>query len=418
MIEIKPLPKCEAVISIPGSKSFTHRALIVSSLAQGVSFLRHALRSEDTIYTAQALEKFGLRVLWEKDGIKIEGKGGVLKGGEEKIYLGNSGTSMRFLTALAALREGPTYLDGSTRLRERPMGELIKSLMTLGVKVYALGKNDCLPLKVEPQQLPEGGQVKIKGNESSQFLSALLLVSPFFQKDTIIIAEGPLASKPYINMTREVMSAFGVEVQEEKNSFFIRAGQRYLAREYLIESDASNASYFWAAAAVTQGKIRVDNLSLNSVQGDIKFVHILEKMGCRVKATEKGVEVQGAPLKGIEVDMNSMPDVVPTLAVIAAFAQGETLIRNVRHLRFKESDRLRAVAQELVKMGIEVAEGEDWLKIKGGRPRGAEIETYQDHRLAMSFAIAGLAVPGIRIKDEDCVGKSFPNFWETFQQLY
>ncbi|MGQ9693790.1 MAG: 3-phosphoshikimate 1-carboxyvinyltransferase [Thermodesulfobacteriota bacterium] len=417
MIEIKPLQKCSACINIPGSKSYTHRALIAASLGEGVSFLTNALRSDDTIYTAQGLEKMGIKVTWGKDGVRVEGKGGFFKKGKEKIYLGNSGTSMRFLTALAALREGQTYLDGSERMRSRPMGELLSALTMLKVKAYAVKNNGCPPIVVESQGLA-GGKVVIKGTESSQFLSSLLLISPYSQKDMTIEVAGALASKPYIDMTREVMAAFGVKVEGDLPLFFIPHGQRYLPQNYLIEGDASNASYFWAAAAITKGKVEVNNLRLDSAQGDLKFLDLLKRMGCQITPRQKGIEVQGGPLKGIKADMNSMPDVVPTLAVVAAFAAGETTIYNIGHLRFKESDRLKAVATELNKMGIKVEEGPDWLKILGGQPHGTEIETYQDHRLAMSFAMAGLAIPGVKIKGEECVAKSFPGFWEKLQELY
>lgn len=417
MMEIKPLQRCAAVISIPGSKSYTHRALITSSLAQGVSFLTNALRSEDTIYTAQGLEKMGIKITWEKEGVRVEGKGGFLKKGAENIYLGNSGTSMRFLTALAALREGRTCLDGNERMRERPMGELLRALSALKVKAYALKNNGCPPIIVESRGLA-GGKVVIKGKESSQFLSALLLVAPYSQNDLIIEVEGELASKPYLDMTREVMSAFGVEVMGELPILYVRHGQRYLPQNYLIDGDASNASYFWAAAALTKGRVEVDNLRPDSSQGDLKFLELLRRMGCHIKRKEKGIEVQGAPLKGIEADLNSMPDVVPTLAVLGAFASGETIISHIEHLRYKESDRLKAVATELRKMGVKVEEGKDWLRIVGGQVHGAEIETYQDHRLAMSFAIAGLVIPGVKIKGEECVAKSFPNFWEKLKELY
>ncbi len=417
MIEIKPLQKCAAVVSIPGSKSYTHRALITSSLADGVSFLTNALRSEDTLYTAQGLEKMGIKITWEKEGVRVQGKGGSFKKGVENIYLGNSGTSMRFLTALAALREGRTCLDGSMRLRERPMGELLKALSALKVKAYALNNNGCAPIIIDSQGLG-GGKVVIKGMESSQFLSALLLVSPYSQREMVIEVEGRLASQPYVEMTREVMSAFGVEVLGNFPIFYVRHGQHYTPQNYLIDGDASNASYFWAAAALTKGRIEVANLRPDSAQGDLKFLELLQRMGCQIKRKEKGIEVQGAALKGIEADMNSMPDVVPTLAVLGAFAAGETIISNIEHLRYKESDRVKAVANELRKMGVQVAEGRDWLKITGGQIHGAEIETYQDHRLAMSFAIAGLVVPGIKIKGDECVAKSFPDFWEKLRELY
>jgi len=217
----------------------------------------------------------------------------------------------------------------------------------------------------------------------------------------------------------DVMRAFGVEVRNEGyGSFFVRAGQRYAPQKYEIEGDASNASYFFEAAAIAKGRVKVENLRLHSIQGDIRFLDILERMGCGVIRGENWAEVHGNELQGIEVDMNAVPDLVPTLAVTAAFARGMTVIKNIGHLRLKESDRIRALARELSKMGIRVEEGEDWLKIEGGKAHGAEIETYNDHRLAMSFAIAGLVTPGVKIKGEECVNKSFPGFWKTFQRLY
>ena len=418
MIEIQPLPHCDAVVTIPGSKSYTHRALIVSALADGESSLKNALRSEDIDYTIQGIEKFGVRVLGEGNLLRVVGKGGKLRAAGEKIYVGNSGTSMRFLTALATLKEGRTLLDGSERMRERPIAGLLDGLVALGVKAYAQEGNGCPPVVVESQGLM-GGVARMKGSESSQFFSALLMVAPYALGDVRLEVDGPLVSRPYVDITRDVMSAFGVEVQsEEYRSFFIRAGQRYLPREYLIEGDASNASYFLAAGAITRGKVRVENFRPESIQGDAGFLKILEKMGCEVTRAESFAEVQGKGLQGIEVDMNPMPDVVPTLAVAAAFARGKTVIRNIGHLRLKESNRIGALAYELAKMGVKVEEGKDWLSVEGGKARGAEIETHNDHRLAMSFAIAGLAVPGMKIKRERCVDKSFPEFWKTLQRLY
>ncbi|OGP47537.1 MAG: 3-phosphoshikimate 1-carboxyvinyltransferase [Deltaproteobacteria bacterium RBG_13_51_10] len=418
MIEIKPLNHFDAVVAIPGSKSYTHRALIASALAEGESVLFNALRSEDTEYTAQGLEKLGIKIAWEGDSILVQGKGGVLKAGGEKIYVGDSGTSMRFLTALAALKNGRTLLDGSERMRKRPMAELLGGLVSLGVKAYSLERNGYPPVVVDSQGL-EGGNARIKGSESSQFLSALLMVAPLARADVRLEVTGRLVSRPYVDITRGVMADFGVEVQkEEGDSFFVRAGQRYSPRQYRVEGDASNASYFLAAAAITSGKVRVENFRPASLQGDAQFLAILEQMGCEVSRGENWAEVRVKELRGIEVDMNTMPDLVPTLAIVAAFAQGKTVIRNVGHLRHKESDRLKTVAGELAKMGVEVAEGKDWLQVERGKARGAEIETHNDHRLAMSFAIAGLAVPGIKIKGERCVAKSFPGFWETLKKLY
>ena len=418
MIEVRPLRHCDGAVIVPGSKSYTHRALIVSSLADGESVLINALRCDDTGRTVEALVKFGVEVSWESDHARVLGRGGMFKATDEKIDVGNSGTSMRFLTALAALRAGITLLDGSERMRKRPIGELLNGLGELGVRAYSQKGGDCPPVIVQSQGL-KGGTARVKGEESSQFLSGLLMVAPYAQKDVNIEVTGSLASKPYVDITRDVMSTFGAEIKnQEYRSFFIKAGQRYLPQKYRIEGDASNASYFFSAAAVCRGRVRVRNLNPATIQGDIGFLEILERMGCRVTRGSEWIEVLGKELHGIEMDMNEMPDLVPTLAVTAAFARGRTVIQNIGHLRFKESDRIHALAAELSKMGIRVREREDGLEIVGGTPHGAEIETYNDHRIAMSFAIAGLAVPGVKIKEERCVDKSFPGFWEVLQRLY
>jgi 3-phosphoshikimate 1-carboxyvinyltransferase len=418
MIEVRPLSHCEGVVAIPGSKSYTHRALILSSLADGESVLINALRSEDTERTVQALVKFGVPVFWGSDDIRILGGGGKFKATDDRIDVGNSGTSMRFLTALAALKNGVTLLDGNERMKRRPIGELLNGLGKLGVKAYAQKGDDFPPVIVESEGL-KGGTARIKGEESSQFLSGLLMVGPYAQRDVTIEVTGFLASKAYVDITLDVMSAFGVGIQNQGyRSFFIKAGQRYLPQKYRIEGDASNASYFFSAAAVCRGRIKVKNLNPATIQGDIGFLDILERMGCRVNRGSDWIEVQGGELQGIEMDMNEMPDLVPTLAVTAAFARGKTVIQNIKHLRLKESDRIHALAVELSKMGIRVNEGENGLEVEGGKPQGAEIETYDDHRIAMGFAIAGLAVPGIKIRGEGCVDKSFPGFWEVLQRLY
>lgn len=418
MIEIKPLKRCNAVVEIPGSKSYTHRALIVAALAEGESILVNALRSEDTEYTARGLGALGIPIFWKGDLINVWGGGGKLIEEETSIYTGDSGTSMRFLTAVAAIKKGRTVLDGSQRLRERPMAALLEGLVSLGARAYSLNQEGYPPVIVESDGL-SGGMARVKGRESSQFISALLMVAPLAKEDVRVEVVGPLASRPYVEVTCDVMSSFGAKVEQEGDlSFFIRAGQHYFPRQYRVEGDASNASYFLAAAAVTGGRVKVQNFNPASFQGDAQFLGILKKMGCRVTRGENFAEVIGQELSGIEADMNTMPDLVPTLAVMGAFARGETLIRNVGHLHFKESDRLKTVAEELGRMGVRVEEGADYLKITGGGAKGAEIETHNDHRLAMSFAVAGLAVHGIKIKGENCVHKSFPEFWETLQKLY
>jgi 3-phosphoshikimate 1-carboxyvinyltransferase len=417
MMEIKTLNKCDAVVSVPGSKSYTHRALVVSALADGESLLRHTLSSEDTDYTLRGLEALGVTFRRESDGLHSFGRGGKLKA-TDRLFVGNSGTSMRFLCALAALGNGRTVLDGSERMRSRPMDGLLEGLAALGVRATSEQGRGYPPVTVESHGL-KGGFARVRGEESSQFLSALLMISPCAEQDVTLEVFGPLSSHPYVDMTVGVMSAFGVEVQrEEYSSFFVKSGQRYLPRTYPIEGDASNASYFFSAAAVTGGTVRVENFPPASLQGDSAFLSILGKMGCEVTRSDRWVQVRGGDLRGIEIDMKGMPDLVPTLAVTAAFAKGKTVIRDVGHLRFKESDRIAALARELSKLGVRVEEGRDWITVEGGRMRGAEIDTYNDHRLAMSFSIAGLAVPGVKIKEERCVDKSFPAFWETLKKLY
>lgn len=418
VIEIEPLRHCDAVITLPGSKSYTHRALIIAALADGESILSNGLRCEDTEYTIRGLTEFHVPIFWKEGFLHVLGTGGKLQGTGKKLFVGGSGTSMRFLTALASIVRGTTVLYGSERMEKRPMGELIKGLESLGVKAYSQEVNGYPPVIVESDRL-SGGEARIRGNESSQFVSALLMAAPYAKQDVLINVVGPLFSRAYVDMTVKVMSDFGVSVKREGDrSFGVKAGQRYSSRTYSIEGDASHASYFLAAAAITRGRIRVGPLSSTSVQGDTGFLHILRSMGCEVVRGEGWVEVQGRDLKGLEVDMNAMPDLVPTLAVTAAFAEGRTVIRNIRHLRFKESDRIHTLTCELTKLGIHVEEGENWMSIEGGTPHGAEIVTYNDHRLVMSFAVAGLAISGIKIDGERCVDKSFPGFWETLTGLY
>ncbi len=418
MIEIRPLSHCNAVVTIPGSKSYTHRALIVAGLAEGESVIENALQCDDTHYTLQGLKKLGIKISSEPKAFLVQGSGGRLREVDSEIYIGNSGTSMRFLTALSALKRGRTLLDGTARMRKRPMAGLLEGLAGLGVRAYSKEKAGFPPVIVESEGL-RGGPVPIEGSESSQYVSALLMVAPYARQDVRIEVRGHLASKPYVDITKDVMAAFGVEVHEEQGfSFFVRAGQRYQARRYPVEGDASNASYFLAAAAITKGRVRVKNFRPRSMQGDRRFLEILEAMGCEVSRGEDWAEVCGRKLQGMEIDMNTMPDLVPTLAISAIFARGRTVIRNIGHLRAKESDRIGDLAREMRKLGVKVEEGNDWLAIEGGKAQGAVIDPCEDHRLAMSFAIAGLALPGMKIQKERCVAKSFPEFWKTLERLY
>ena len=409
--------RVEATLTLPGSKSYTHRALIAAALAPGESILANALKAEDTELTAQALAGLGADLDWQGHTIRVLGTGGHLKPVADPIFLGNSGTSMRFLTAVVALGSGTYRLTGTPRLCERPMGELLEALNNLGVQATSEQGNGCPPVTVTGGSFT-GGITRLSGAVSSQFLSALLLIGPLAPKGVEIEISGELVSRPYVDVTLSVLTAFGITFSREAyRRFIIPGGQSYRNHQYDIEADASSASYFWAAAALTGGRMTIANLDLESIQGDIDFLSVLARMGCHLISSPQGLTVEGGPLQGIHMDMSAMPDLVPTLGVLAAFADGETVISGVAHLRHKESNRLAAVVTELGKMGITAKETPDGLRIIGGTPQGAEIETYDDHRIAMSFAVAGLKAKGVVIHNPDCVAKSFPDFWEYFENL-
>jgi 3-phosphoshikimate 1-carboxyvinyltransferase len=415
--EIKPAGQVQATFTLPGSKSYTHRALMAAALAAGESVLTNALAAEDTELTARALTQLGAGIDWQGTTIRVTGRGGRWRPAPLPIYLGNSGTSMRFLTALAALGEGEYLLTGTERLCQRPLGELLAALKKIGVRAESEKGDGCPPVRVVGGLT--GGKAQLSGAISSQYLSALLFIGPLAPQGLEIEITGSLVSRPYVDLTLEVLGDFGITYYREGYRYFeLPGGQCYLPREYQIEADASSASYFWAAAALTGGRVTITNLCLESSQGDAAFPEVLGRMGCAIESTPAGLTIQGGPLKGVEVDMATMPDLVPTLAVLAAFAQGDTVITGVAHLRHKESDRLAAVVTELQKMGLEARETADGLVIRGGVPKGAVIHTYNDHRIAMSFAVAGLKAPGMVITDPDCVAKSFPDFWEFFHRLY
>lgn len=418
MIEITPRTIGHYSVTLPGSKSYTHRMLIAAALADGKSLLRGGLDSEDIHHTRSALECMGISISGSPEALCIAGAGGRLSPYDKEIFLGNSGTSMRLLTAVAALGAGPYVLNGTERMRQRPMDDLLAGLSRLGVEAQSLHGNGCPPVRIQGKTL-KGGRVSMNCEKSSQFLTAVLLIAPYLESGAdITVVKGPV-SKPYIDITVDVMGRFGVKVERtEYQRFRVTGGQCYQAAETRVPPDASQASYFWAAAAVTGGAVTVAGIGQAGTQGDIGFLEVLKRMGCSVETAENGITVMGGNLKGICVDMAHMPDLVPTLAVVAAFAEGATRIHNIAHLRIKESDRIRTTATELQKIGIRVEEGESELTVWGGRPHGADIDTYDDHRIAMSFAVAGLRVAGIRIKDENCVAKSFPGFWEVFGAVH
>lgn len=402
----------------PGSKSLTNRALIVAALAPGKSQLVGVLDSQDTRVMIDSLRRLGLNV-WqdvEQCVVEIEGCGGQIPNPQADLWLENSGTSIRFLTAMCALGQGTYRLDGNERMRARPIGELVGGLRQLGVNLECELGTDCPPVIVRATGL-NGGTTHVPGNVSSQFLSALLMAAPYANAPLDIRIDGQLVSEPYIDMTMGVMAKFGVQVQTPENGLYRIQPQPYKPNQYAIEPDASAASYFFALAAITGGEITVDGLSRWSLQGDIHFVEALEQMGCDIRYDQDSVTVRGKPLKGIEIDMNAISDTAQTLAVVAPFAQGPTRIYNVKHMRFKETDRVTALVTELRRLGLHVEEADDGLTIYPGIMHGATIATYDDHRMAMSFALIGLRTPGVHIADPGCTAKTYPRYFEDLRGL-
>jgi 3-phosphoshikimate 1-carboxyvinyltransferase len=414
VIEIQPVEKISGTVTVPGSKSYTNRALLVAALADGVSRLEKPLVSDDTKYMIRALKGFGIMVEEEPNVFIVSGKAGKLIVPEKDIFVGNAGTAMRFLTTFSALVKGKVHLDGDERMRERPLADLLECLGQMGVKAIPIYHNGCPPIDIEGEGI-SGGEVTLLGNKSSQYLTSLLLSAPYFKNDTNILIEGNLTSKSYADITLDIMQTFGVTAENDGyQKFSAQAGQIYKSQTYKVEGDWSSASYFLAAAAVTGGDITLSGVNPDSVQGDAQFPAVLENMGCEVKKTHDSLQLIGKPLQGITINMNNMPDAVQTLAVIALFAKGQTVIEGIDNLRIKETNRIEALANELSRLGAEIEAGEDFLVIKPGEYRGVEIETYNDHRMAMSFAVAGLKIPGVKIKNPKCVEKSFPDFFSHY----
>ena len=417
MREIETRPIKNQSITVPGSKSYTHRIFIAAALANGISTVDNALESDDTRLTLGALVQMGATTDSSRP-VVIGGFGGRPHPSVEPLYLGNSGTSIRLLIGIAALGEGRYRLTGTERMGQRPIADLLEGLAQIGVPTRCEQIGGCPPLTIDGGRIT-GRNLKIKCSESSQYLSALLLMAPCTSRGLDIIVDGDPVSKPYIDMTVDIMDRFGIAVvRNGYHRFTVAGGQSYQPGTYTVEPDCSQASYFWGAAAITGKAVKVKALNQDTRQGDIRLVRVLEEMGCTVSREPDGITVTGGRLKGVTVDMGDMPDMVPTLAVVSAFAQGDTVISNVAHLRGKESNRLLAVATELGKMGIAAQCQETGIVITGGTPKGAEIETYNDHRIAMSFAMAGLKTPGTIIQNPGCVEKSFPEFWNVLETLY
>jgi 3-phosphoshikimate 1-carboxyvinyltransferase len=408
----------QAEIQLPGSKSYTNRALLLAALTQGTSTLSNALYSDDTEHMVKALTDLGVsvRVDWEKSTIEVEGSGGPLKTPEGPIYCGNSGTTIRFLTPFCTFGSHPVVLTGNERMQQRPIGYLLEAIRQLGGKAFDLNGSGCPPIRVEGGGL-EGGVCRMNGDVSSQYVSSLLLSGVRMKQGVTIEIEGDLISKPYIDMTLDIIEKFGVETHNEGyQRVGVFSGQEPQPLDYVVEGDASGASYFLAAAAITGKTVRVGPIPSTSRQGDINFVKVLQQMGCTWSQKGSQVELTGAPvLNGIDVDLGDMSDMAQTLAVVALFAEGPTTIRNIANIRLKETDRIRALNIELTRLGARVDEFVDGLTITPARRYSAvEIETYDDHRMAMSFAVAGIRVPGLIIRNPACVSKTFPYFFDLF----
>lgn len=425
MTDVQIVPRSQpiqAVVRLPGSKSLTNRAFIIAGLAHGASRLSGVGLADDMRFMIDLLRGLEIEVdLDERQRVAtVHGCGGHIPTSEADLFCGNAGTVMRFGTAMCCLGHGHYRIDGVERMRSRPIGPLVDVLRDLGAEIGYENVPGYPPLTIGARGL-RGGEAQIHAEQSSQFVSAVLLAAPYARNDVMLHLAGEVVSEPYIRMTLQMMEDFGVRVLADRGRYIVPAQQTYTARDYRIEPDASAASYFLAAAALTGGRVTVEGLGHRSLQGDVGFARVLEQVGCRVEQDEHNTTVTGpavGTLKGIDIDLNAMPDMAQTLAVMALFAQGPTNIRNVANLRIKETDRIAAVATELAKFGAQVETRDDGLRvIPPAMVRPAAVDTYDDHRMAMAFALAGLRVDGVVIRDAQCVRKTFPEFFEVFEGM-
>ena len=419
--EIKPLEKFEKIsLKLPTSKSLTQRALICSALAEGVSKIIEPLKSEDTLLLKSALENIGIKIEEKGNVWEVEGRCPPLLSGK-RVFLGNNGTGARFFIAMASLGRG-SYVEiyGKPRLHERPMGPLIESLSKLSANIECLEKEGFLPVKIKESHVISQ-DIFLPGNISSQFISALLLIGPYLPKGLKLIVEGDLVSKAYIDLTLDVMKAFGVEVKFHENIFEV-PNSSYRPTIYEVEADASTASYFLALPLILgKGKVVIENYNPFSKQGDVKFLEYIRKMGAKIEMLNPlgvSIEFEGIP-KGVEIDLSNTPDLFPTMCVLGAVAEEKMVLRGAPHLRYKETDRIKAMVTELRKLGVKAEELPDGAIIEGTQTfKSATINTYDDHRIAMSFAILGLKIGSLKIENPQCVAKSFPDFWEYLEKFY
>jgi 3-phosphoshikimate 1-carboxyvinyltransferase len=405
----------------PGSKSLTNRALVVAALAEGTSTLTDVLDSDDTAVMMESLRRLGIDVAPQSSArrARVVGCAGRIPAATAELDVANSGTTMRFLAALVATGHGRYRLRGSARMSQRPFADMAAALRQLGATVQTHSPGECPPVTIVAHGL-SGGRVVVRSDQSSQFASGLLMAAPFAASDVTIAVDGPLVSRPYVDMTLSVMRRFGAVVTgaSDHHEWTVRTRHRYVATDYAVEPDASAASYFWAAAAITGGQVTVLGLGQDSVQGDVKFVELLAAMGCHVHHAPSAIAVRGPATQGIDADLGEMSDTVQTLAAVALFVTGATRIRGVAHIRHKETNRIGHLATELRRLGATVIEHDDGLEIRPSRAiAAATVQTYDDHRMAMALSLVGLRAPGIVIADPACVSKTYPDFFADMQRL-
>jgi len=423
-LELKSVRRAQGNVALPGSKSLSNRALLLAALAEGTTRLRNVLVSDDVDHMRTALTALGVALEVSADGtdVNVTGHAGPIRtdGGEHRLHLGNSGTTFRSLTAALCQSPGVFEFEGEPRMHERPIEDLVNALTGLGARIGYVENEGYPPLRIEGGVLV-GGAVSIPGNISSQFLTALLMAAPLSESPTEIRVIGELVSKPYIEITLDAMRRFGVVVEHDDLTEFRVPNGRYVSPGYfLVEGDASSATYFLAAGAIAGGPVRVHGVGSDSVQGDVAFARVLESMGAKIEMGGDWIEASAprGKLKAIDMDLNAIPDAAMTVAAVALFAEGTSVIRNVYNLRVKETDRIQALATELGKLGAQVEAGEDYLKITPPQSlNSAAIDTYDDHRMAMSLSLAALGDVAVHIRDPECVSKTFPGYFDVFRSI-
>jgi len=421
-LTLKPVKRIDGEVNLPGSKSLSNRALLIAALAEGTTTITNLLESDDTRHMLNALKALGVDYTLSEDGTEciVTGNGGPFITTEPlELFLGNAGTAMRPLAAALTLGEGEYVLTGEPRMKERPIGHLVDALRQAGANITYLENENYPPLKIIADGLA-GGEVSIDGTVSSQFLTALLMAAPMAQNDMTITIKGELVSKPYIDITLDIMRIFGVEVENEDYARFqVKSGQRYRAVDsFMVEGDASSASYFLAAAAIKGGRVKVTGIGKKSVQGDVAFADVLAKMGANVKWGDDYIMVEKGELHAVDMDFNHIPDAAMTIATTALFAEGTTTLRNIYNWRVKETDRLHAMATELRKVGAEVEEGKDYLSVTPpAQLKHAAIDTYDDHRMAMCFSLLALDPVSVTINEPECTAKTFPTYFEVLESI-